>query len=292
MAVVRYGEDRELTRATRRAAFRVGVAIAVTAVFVLLSVALVGAKFGLWAAMHGGWGMLGSGLSFVHWWGALLIFVVAVAVVTRRLLREAPEPSMPRTAYDLPAEHPARGSLARLAALAGMPEPVLRAVPSTQRNAFVVDDPDLPVTILVTEAALLELPPGELEAVLAHELFHVAHGDTRLTRRLEQVADIAERKAPWFASGYVLRSVRSMMRQRELSADRHAAMLTGRPSVLLAAVQSCGDSDGGVTRDLREVALVGFVATDRRAVPSDTDTHPTADERAEVLARVATSLGS
>lgn len=292
MTAPRYGDDRALTAATRRAALRVGVALLVTAVFVLLSVALVGAKFGFWAAIHGGGGLIGTGLSIVHWWGALLILLAAVALVTVRLLRAAPEPSMPRSAYDLPPEHPARDSLARLAALADMPAPALRIVPSTQLNAFVVDDPDLPVTVLLTEAALLELPPEELEAVLAHELFHVAHGDTRLTRRLEQVADIAEQRAPRFASGFVLRSVRAMMRQRELSADRHAALLTGHPSVLLAAVQRCDASDGAVVRDLREVATVGFVATDDVGYPRATDTHPSAAERAEVLARVATSLGT
>lgn len=291
MAASRYGEDRALTRATRRAAVRVGVALFVTAVFVLLSVALVGAKLGFWAAIHGGGGLIGQGLSIVHWWGALLILLGAVVVVTIRLLRAAPEPSMPATAYDVAEEHPAHGTLARLAALAGMPAPALRAVPSSRLNAFVVDDPELPVTVLLTEAALDGLPPDELEAVLAHELFHVAHGDTRLTRRLEQVADIAEQRAPRFASGYVLRSVRSMMRQRELSADRHAALLTGHPSVLLAAVQRCDGSGGAVPRDLREVSTVGFVASHDATDDAGAATHPTATERAEVLARVATSLG-
>ena len=291
MTAPRYGDDRALTAATRRAALRVGVALLVTAVFVLLSVALVGAKFGFWAAIHGGGGLIGTGLSIVHWWGALLILLGAVVIVTIRLLRTPPEPSMPRTAYDVEPDHPARGTLDRLASLADMPAPVLRAVPSNRLNAYVVDDPDLPVTVLVTEAALEQLPPEELEAVLAHELFHVAHGDTRLTRRLGQVADIAEQRSPRFASGYVLRAVRTMMRQRELSADRHAALLTGRPTVLLAAVQRCDASDAGVNRDLREVATVGFVASDAGGHRHDESTHPTAAERAEVLARVARSLG-
>lgn len=291
MSAVRYGEDRALTRATRRAAVHVGVALLVTSVFVLLSVALVGAKLGFWAAIHGGGGLLSTGLSIVHWWGALLILLGAVVIVTIRLLRAAPEPSMPLTAYDVAPGHPARDTLARLASLADMPEPALRVVPSARLNAFVVDDPDLPVTVLLTEAALDGLPPDELEAVLAHELFHVAHGDTRLTRRLEQVADIAEHRAPRFASGYVLRAVRAMMRQRELSADRHAALLTGHPSVLLAAVQRCDASDGGVARDLREVATVGFVASGYAPDDPGAATHPSALERAEVLARVASSLG-
>lgn len=287
----RYGEDKALSRATRRAALRVGVAVAVTALFVIVSFALVAAKLGFWAAIHGGGGLLGTAFGVVHWWGALLIFLGVVTIVTVRLLSSAPQASMPRTAYGLPAGHPARDSLARLAVLADMPAPDLRVVPAAQSNAYVVDDPEQPVTILLTEAALVGSPPDELEAMLAHELFHVAHGDTRLTRRLEQIADVAEAKAPRFASGFVLRSVRTMMRQRELSADRAAALLTGRPSVLLAAVERCSDSHGSTTRDLREVATVGFVATGDDGRPG-TGTHPPASERAEVLARVARSLGS
>lgn len=289
-AASRYGDDPALTRAARAAAMRVAAAVAVTGVIVVVSVALVGAKFGFFAVAHGGSGLLRGGLSIVHWWGALLIFLGVVAVVTVRLLRSAPQPSMPRSAYELPPDHPARASLARLASLAGMPVPALRVVPSEQANAFVVDDVDHPVTVLVTEAALAELPGEELEAVLAHELFHVAHGDTRLARRLEHLADVADKRSPWFGAGFVLRSVRAMSRQRELSADRHAAMLTGHPTVLLSAVQRCSGTTGGVARDLREVATVGFVAT-RHGFEPETETHPSTDERAEVLARVAASLG-
>lgn len=290
MAASRYGDDPVLTRAARAAALRVAAAVAVTGLLIVLSVALVGAKLGFFAVAHGGSGLLRGGLSIVHWWGALLIFAGIVVLVTIRLLRTAPLPSMPSTAVALPEDHPARQSLARLASMAGLPTPALRVVPSTQPNAFVVDDPDLPVTVLVTRGALDELPGDELEAVLAHELFHVAHGDTRLTRRLEHLADVAERRSPWFGSGFVLRSVRAMSRQRELSADRHAALLTGRPTVLLSAVQRCSGASAGVARDLREVATVGFVATSSHH-PEQAETHPSVEERAEVLSRVAASLG-
>ena len=98
---------------------------------------------------------------------------------------------------------------------------------------------------------------------------------------------MAHRKAPSFVAQYVQRSVRAMMRQRELSADRAAALLTGRPSSLLHAVESCTSSYGSPSTDLREVAGVAFVANGRH----DADTHPSTAERAAVLARVATALG-
>ena len=288
----RYGDDPELTRATLRAAAGVALATAVTVLFVGVSVLLVGAKFGFWAAMHGGWRAFGWGLGELHWWGVLIAFLVIVVGVTVIQLRKAPVPSMPRGAGELPPDHPLRESASRLASLADMPVPVLRVVDDPLPNAFVVDDPDLPVSVVVTSGALASLPPDELEAVLAHELFHVAHGDTRITRRLETVAGVAHRKAPSVVAHYVLRSVRAMMRQRELSADRAAALLTGRPTSLLHAVERCSGSHGVPNVDLRQVAVVGFVPAGARHGTPDTDTHPTTAERAAVLARVATSLGT
>jgi Zn-dependent protease with chaperone function len=289
----RYGEDRELTRATRRAALHVAVAVAVTALFLVLSVAFVLAKFGLFAAFHGGGGLIEGGLHAVHWWGALGIFVLIVAGVTVHLLREPSDARMPRSVERLDGDHPAVQSLLRLTSLANMPVPELRVVPSVAPNAFVVDVPEHPVTICVTSGALESCTTDELEAVLAHELFHVAHGDTRLTRRLEQVADIAGNRAPKPAADYVLRAVRAMMRQRELSADRAAALLTGRPSTLVAAVERCAaDESTAPVRDLRDAMLVGFVSATDSRVPAGMETHPSLQERTEVLARVARSLGS
>ena len=292
-ATTRYGDDPELTRATRRAALHVGAAVALTGVFVVVSTALILAKFGFLAAMHGAGGFLGLGLHAIHWWGALLLFVAIVAIVTTRLVRAPSNATMPRNLRELEADHHARASLARLSALADMPVPVLVGIDSGAANAFVVDVPEHPVTIVVTTTALADCPPDELEAMLAHELFHVAHGDTPLTRRLEQLADVADSKAPQVVAGYVRRAVRTMMRQRELSADRAAALLTGRPTVLLAAIERCGDS--GVlspTRDLRAALTVGFVAGVIEPRNADEATHPTLAERAEVLARVARSLGT
>jgi heat shock protein HtpX len=288
MARSRYGDDPELTRATLRAAAGVALAAAVTVLFVGVSVLVVGAKFGFWAAMHGGWRAFGWGIGELHWWGVLLAFLVIVVGVTVVQLRRAPGPSMPRGAHDLEPGHPLHESVSRLASLADMPVPSLRVVDDAQPNAFVVDDADLPVTVVVTSSALTTLPGDQLEAVIAHELFHVAHGDTRITHRLERIAGVAHRKAPSFVAQYVQRSVRAMMRQRELSADRAAALLTGRPSSLLHAVETCTASYGSPSTDLRAVAGVGFVASGRY----DADTHPSTAERAAVLARVATALGT
>jgi heat shock protein HtpX len=284
----RYGDDPELTRATLRAAAGVALAAAITVLFVGVSVLVVGAKFGLWAAMHGGWRVVGWGFAELHWWGLLALFAAGVVIVTVSELRRVPVPTMPRDTREVPDEHPAHQSVVRLASLADMPVPALRVVVDDQPNAFVVDEPGRPVTVVVTTAALLTMTPDELEAVMAHELFHVAHGDTRITQRLERISGTAHRRAPSFVADYVQRSVRAMMRQRELSADRAAALLTGRPTSLLHAVERCTATQASPTTDLREVASVAFVARGRH----DADTHPSTAERATVLARVATSLGT
>ena len=288
----RYGEDRELSRATRGAAVHVGVAVALTGLAIVLSTALLLAKLGFMVATHGLGSLVGSGLGVLHWWGALLAFLAIVAVVTVRLVTAPSDARMPRDLHDLDPDHPARAILARLSALADMPMPVLKAMESEAANSFVVDVPGHPVTLVVTTTALTTCPPDELEAMLAHELFHVAHGDTALTRRLEQLAGIADHKAPQVIASYVTRAVRTMMRQRELSADRAAALLTGRPSTLLAAIERCSHSSTMTpNRDLRAAMTVGFVAATATLRSADEATHPSLSERAEVLARVAASLG-
>jgi len=288
----RYGEDRELSRAARSAAAHVGVAVAVTGLFIVVSTAVVLAKFGFIFATHGAGSLIGFGLSAVHWWGALLVFLAIVVVVTVRLVTAPSNARMPRDLVELDPDHPARAILARLAALADMPTPALLVLESASANSFVVDVPEHPVTLVVTSTALSTCPTDELEAMFAHELFHVAHGDTALTRRLEQLADVAGTRAPHGVAAYVLRSVRAMMRQRELSADRAAALLTGRPSTLLAAIQRCSDSASlAPSRDLREALTVGFVAGSGPSRGAGEATHPDLRERADVLARVASSLG-
>jgi heat shock protein HtpX len=287
----RYGEDRELSRATRRAAVHVGVAVALTGLAIVISTALVLAKFGIMFATHGLGALIGSGFGVLHWWGALLVFLAIVTIVTVRLVTAPSNARIPRNLVELDPDHRARAILNRLTSLADMPTPVIMAMDSEAANSFVVDVPGHPVTIVVTTTALASCPPDELEAMLAHELFHVAHGDTGLTRRLEQLADIAEVKAPRVISSYVMRAVRTMMRQRELSADRAAALLTGRPSVLLSAIERCSSSATlSPTRDLRAAMTVGFVAAIVKP-SAEESTHPTMQARAEVLARVAASLG-
>ena len=208
----RYGDDRQLTRATRLAVLRVGFAVLVTvgAIFVSYAV-LVGVKGAV--GVHAAW-------EWGHWWavGALVLVGLLAAVTAFRRVRVVAQ--RVRGAELLPDDSRFVAMLTRLCALGDVPRPRLALIDLPMRNAFVGEGPGQPVTIYLSRHAAYELPDDQIEAVLAHELFHVAHGDTALLRVLERIADTADRKAPEFVSVYVLRSVRSLMRQREHAADR------------------------------------------------------------------------
>jgi len=281
----RYGDDAALTRATRLAVLRVGFAAVLTTVAIAVSYALLVAAKGL-VGLRAAW-------NWGHWWavGALAVVLLAAAIAAFQRVRVATRRI--RGAEVLPDDSRFVAILARLCALADMPRPRLALVDLPMRNAFVGEAPGQPVTIYLSRHAAYELPDDQLEAVLAHELFHVAHGDTALTRRLERIADTAERRAPDYVSTYVLRSVRGLMRQREHAADRAAALLTGRPSSMVAALEACS-SEGTSIRDadLRAAVALGFVPPRERGFGYPEDTHPTLAKRTEVLARVATTLGS
>jgi heat shock protein HtpX len=281
----RYGDDRQLTRATRLAVLRVGLAVLVTvgAIFVSYAV-LVGIKGAV--GLHAAW-------EWGRWWavGALVAVGLLVAATAFRRVRVVAR--RVRGAELLPDDSRFVAMLTRLCALGDVPRPRLALIDLPMRNAFVSEGPGQPVTIYLSRHAAYELPDDQLEAVLAHELFHVAHGDTALLRVLERIADTADRKAPDFVSVYVLRSVRSLMRQREHAADRAASLLTGRPSSMAAAIEACSMPNAPIrSEDLRRAIAVGFVAPRNRGFGYPDDTHPTIEARLEVLARVATTLGT
>ena len=228
----------------------------------------------------------------LHGWGLVALVALVLLLTVRAFLRSAAPPRMPADARVMGPDEPATQQLARLCALADLPAPQLVEVGLAVRNAFVVEVPGEPVALCVSRRACAELPPDQLQAVLAHELFHVAHGDTALVRRLEHVARVVDDRAPSAVAAFVLAGVRRMERQRELSADRAAALLTGAPDSLLAALASCDPAPGEIPlRDLREVLAVAFVAAPGAASGGPHDTHPSVAERAEVLARAAASLG-
>ncbi|HEX9343578.1 MAG TPA: zinc metalloprotease HtpX [Actinomycetota bacterium] len=175
----------------------------------------------------------------------------------------------------------------RLCALADMPKPRVAIADNDMPNAFATGRNQKNAVVCATTGIMRRLEPPELEAVLAHELSHVAHRDVAvmtIASFLGLLAGFVVRSAiyagAWggFGGGYgrrddrdntgaiillvVLASAivyalsflltRALSRYRELSADRSGAILIGRPSLLATALTKVTGQMGRIpTRDLR-----------------------------------------
>lgn len=177
---------------------------------------------------------------------------------------------------DEPALH---GVIDRLCALSDTPKPRVAVAASDVPNAFASGRTPDRAVVCVTQGLLRRLEPDELEGVLAHEMAHVAHRDVAVmtvASFLGVLAGLAARYtvrlglfgrgrnskgAPVFlvvllvsvvvyALSFLL--LRALSRYRELSADRAAALLTGRPSSLASALTKVsGEMVKVPTEDLR-----------------------------------------
>ena len=229
-----------------------------------------------------------------------------------------------------PAEAPQlHGIVDRLCALADMPKPRVAIAESDVPNAFATGRNPKDAVVCATTGIMRRLEPAELEAVLAHELSHVAHRDVAvmtIAGFLGVVAGFITRSMLWFGPGIagvggddddespfaqwvviMLASIvvyaisflltRALSRYRELSADRGAAVITGAPSTLAAAlVKVTGVMSKIPTRDLRAAEpFNAFFFTPAAApgfsISSLFSTHPSLERRLEQLAELERSMG-
>ena len=179
------------------------------------------------------------------------------------------------------------GVVDRLCALAGMPKPRVAIADTDIPNAFATGRSPKAAVVCATTGLLRRLDEPEVEAVLAHELSHVAHRDVAvmtIASGLGVMAGLLTRVmfyAGLFGGGggsrdnqsgsqlvliemaVMLVSIvvyaisflltRALSRYRELAADRSGAILIGRPSVLAAALIKVTGEIGRIpTRDLRK----------------------------------------
>jgi heat shock protein HtpX len=219
----------------------------------------------------------------------------------------------------------------RLCALADMPKPRVAIADSDVPNAFATGRSPQRAVICVTTGLLRRLELPELEGVLSHELSHVAHRDVTvmtIASFLGVLAGIITRvglqagmyggfggysrrrddnnsamvfllvllvSAAVYAVSFLL--IRALSRYRELSADRAAALLTGRPSTLASALTKItGDMARIPTRDLRAAEPFNAFFFAPAASPGFSlstlfSTHPPIERRLEQLGRIAVELG-
>ena len=159
----------------------------------------------------------------------------------------------------------------RLAALADVPEPDVIVAGGDARNSFTVGYGES-ATVVVTEGLLAELDGEELDAVLAHELAHVANRDAAVLTALS-VPRVGARRA-FERYGFnpvvaLLAGVASLVgrfctavvaRAREYAADDGAVAITGDPAALASALATLDET---VARrppaDLRAAAAFSIV---------------------------------
>ena len=180
------------------------------------------------------------------------------------------------------------GVVDRLCALADMKKPRVAVADTDVPNAFATGRSPNSAVVCATTGLMRRLDESELEAVISHELSHVAHRDVAvmtIASFLGMVAGMITRIMLWtgLLGGFggnrgnnqggndnaalvelaVLVSFDCRLRHqfsahdgapryRELAADRSGALLTGRPSALASAlVKVTGEMSRIPTRDLR-----------------------------------------
>ncbi len=216
------------------------------------------------------------------------------------------------------------GAVDRLCALADMPKPRVAIAQTDMPNAFATGRSPKAAVVCATTGLLRRLDPEELEAVLAHELSHVAHRDVAvmtvasglgvmaglLTRvmfyaglfgddRDNQNAAAVEMiillvSIVVYAISFLL--TRALSRYRELAADRSGAILIGRPSVLASAlVKVTGEISRIPTQDLRRAEPFNaffFSPAIAKGVSISTlfSTHPPLERRLAQLAQLEAQL--
>lgn len=220
----------------------------------------------------------------------------------------------------------------RICAMSNTPKPKVAIADSDVPNAFATGRSQKRAVVCATTGIMNRLDAEELEGVLAHELSHVAHHDVAvmtIASFLGVLAGIITRFAfyaeMWgggggydrrrgndqnsamifmvvmlvsavvYAVSFLL--IRALSRYRELSADRSAALLTGRPSALASALQKVTGAMGRIpTRDLRAAeAFNAFFFTPALAqgfsLSSLFSTHPSLERRLQQLAQISLELG-
>ena len=219
----------------------------------------------------------------------------------------------------------------RLCTLAGLPKPRIAVVPSDVPNAFATGRSPKHAAVAVTNGLWKRLEPKEVEAVLAHELSHIANRDVLIMTVASFFAMLAalitrfgfyfgafggfggggnrdnngNNQIPVWLIVFVVAAVtyvvsfvliRSISRYREYAADRGSALMTGAPENLMSALQKIAS---GITQipqqDLRQVAGMNaffIVPTNWRTHVGELFMdHPPLEKRLAALAEISREMG-
>jgi heat shock protein HtpX len=226
-----------------------------------------------------------------------------------------------------PAQEPRLHEIVdRLCLLANMEKPRVGVAEVDMPNAFATGRSPKHAVICATRGIMSRLSDEELEAVLAHELSHVAHRDVAvmtIASGVGMLAGLVSRVAMWgailggggrgrggqnivllemmtwvvslviYVIAYLL--TMALSRYRELAADRSGAILIGKPSVLASALVHITGDMGRIPRtDLRKSesmnAFFFAPALTSGSAASLFSTHPSLEKRLDALNKLEREL--
>src|SRR3954451_13626143 len=208
----------------------------------------------------------------------------------------------------------------RLCIQADLPKPKIAVADTPMPNAFAMGRSPKSATVCATTGIMELLSPGELEAVMAHELTHVKNRDVlvmTIASFFAALASLIVQFGFFFGGGsdgdddnpswaivllvsfvvYILSFflMLALSRYREFGADRGAALITGRPSALSSALIKI---QSGIERvpqqDLRAAEGMSAFFIISPAVKSSLRTlfmdHPPTEKRIDQLSKLEAQL--
>ena len=208
----------------------------------------------------------------------------------------------------------------RLCIQADLPKPKIAVADTQMPNAFAMGRSPKNATVCATTGIMNTLSPTELEGVMAHELAHVKNRDVMIMTIASFFASIAAMMLQFsffFGGGdgdddgapaaivillaslvvYVVSFflMLALSRYREFSADRGAALVTGRPSALSSALMKIsGTMERVPQQDLRQAqdmnAFFIVPAGVKGSLKTLFSTHPPMEARIERLQSLERSL--
>jgi heat shock protein HtpX len=252
---------------------------------------------------------LGAVIEFAPTKVVLMVFaalIVGAAVAVHEAV-EASQRGLPLSPADAPELH---ATVERLCVVADLAKPALMLEREAQPNSWVEGTRRGGYRLHLTQGLLNLLDPRELEAVVGHELAHVAHRDAAVMTVVggpgEALLGGGLRVAgqgwwPLMLGGYVAAAIgwastigtRMLSRYREFAADAGAVQLTGNPVALASALMKVSEGLVAIPqKDLRSAAVrdAFHLLPTARGKDGLLDTHPSLQARVERLQRLERTL--
>jgi heat shock protein HtpX len=217
----------------------------------------------------------------------------------------------------------------RLCAMADLPKPKVALMDTPVPNAFATGRSPKHAAVCVTTGLWNRLEPKEVEAVLAHELSHIANRDVLVMTLASFFAMLAAMLTRFgfyagmfggfggnnrdnnnngvpvwlvvtvvamltYGISFIL--IRTISRYREYAADRGSALITGAPEYLMSALQKISSQMTLIpNQDLRQVeGMSAFFIIPARVKSATSELfmdHPPLEKRLAALAEIAREMG-